>query len=128
MKPTEYEDQLPNPFGGEPFPSRATFSLKEAERKAGRAIIEWTQKLDPEKSTPIIEKTLQDMAARLGRRLPDGELRESISMEDKAEFVVDLSSGWLDRMTHTRTVKSGEVVQEDNLTIERKREQAATRK
>ena len=127
-EPIEYEGKLPNLLGGEPFPSRATFALKKVDRGSGQAIITWTQTLDPEQTQRILEKTLKDMAARLGGQFPQGKNLESLMIEDTAEFVVDLSSGWLDCLTHKRAMRIGEVTQEDILTIVRKREQTPTPK
>ena len=53
--------------------------------------------------------------------MPQGDALESMTVEDTAEFVVDLSSGWLDRLSHKRLVSTGTGMQEDVLTIARKR-------
>jgi len=119
-EPTEYQDRLPNPFGGEPFPSRAAFVLKGVDRQSQRATIAWTQTLDPEHARRIMEKSLKDLAARVGGPVPQGDVLESMTVEDTAEFVVDLSSGWLDRLSHKRLVRTGTATQEDVLTIARK--------
>jgi len=119
-EPTEYQDRLPNPFGGEPFPSRAAFVLKGVDRQSQRATIAWTQTLDPEHARRIMEKSLKDLAARVGGPVPQGDVLESMMVEDTAEFVVDLSSGWLDRLSHKRLVRTGAATQEDVLTIARK--------
>jgi len=119
-EPTEYQDRLPNPFGGEPFPSRAAFVLKGVDRQSQRATIAWTQTLDPEHARRIMEKSLKDLAARVGGPVPQGDVLESMMVEDTAEFVVDLSSGWLDRLSHKRLVRTGTATQEDVLTIARK--------
>ncbi|HUT89475.1 MAG TPA: hypothetical protein VMY37_08265 [Thermoguttaceae bacterium] len=119
-EPSEYQDRLPNPFGGEPFPSRAAFVLKEVDRQSQRATIAWTQTLDPQHARRIMEKSLKDLAARVGGPVPQGDVLESMMVEDTAEFVVDLSSGWLDRLSHKRLVSTGTVTQEDVLAIARK--------
>lgn len=122
-EPTEYEDRLPNPFGGEPFPSRAAFALKQVDRESQRAVITWTQTLDPDATRRIIEKSLKDLAARVGGPAPQGEPIKSLAIDDAAESAVDLETGWLDRLTHKRTVKTEGGMQEDTLTITRKPEQ-----
>ena len=119
-EPTEYQDRLPNPLGGEPFPSRAAFVLKGVDRQSQRATIAWTQTLDPEHARRIMGKSLKDLAARVGGPVPQGDVLESMTVEDTAEFVVDLSSGWLDRLSHKRLVRTGAAMQEDVLTIVRK--------
>src|SRR5262249_3806810 len=49
-KALEYEDKLQNPLGGEPFPSRAVFSLKAIDKKSGRAVVTWKQTVDPKEA------------------------------------------------------------------------------
>ncbi len=121
-EPTEYQDRLPNPFGGDPLPSRSTFVLKKVDRRSQRAMIAWTQTLDPEQARRIMKKSLRDLGARVGLAVPQEDLLEDLTMEetDTAEFVVDLSSGWLDRLTHQRLVRTGTAAQEDVLAIARK--------
>lgn len=119
-EPIEYQDWVPNPFGGEPFPSRAAFVLKGVDRQSQRATVAWTQTLDPEHARRIMEKSLQDLAARVGDSGPDVDVLKDMTVEDTAEFVVDTSTGWLDRLSHTRLVKTGTTTKEDVLTITRK--------
>lgn len=119
-EPIEYQDRLPNPFGGEAFPSRASFVLKGVDRPSQRATVAWTQTLDPEHVRRIMEKSLQDLAARVGGPVPEADALKDMTVEDTAEFVVDMSTGWLDHLSHTRLVKTGTTTQEDVLTIARK--------
>ena len=67
-----------------------------------------------------MEKSLKDLATRVGGPVPQGDALESMMVEDTAEFVVDLSSGWLDRLTYKRLIKTGPDTHEDILTIARK--------
>jgi len=42
----EYADSLPNPFGGDPFPSKAGFLLQEVRADRDEAVIAWHQEID----------------------------------------------------------------------------------
>jgi hypothetical protein len=119
-EPLEYADSLPNPLGGEPFPSRAQFNLEAVDRASDRATITWTQTVPPDDARRITEATLRNLAARLGRPVPDEERLRSLSIEDSAEFVLEMSTGWIDRFTHVRTTRTDGDAQEDETTITRK--------
>lgn len=121
-RPLEFEDRLPNPFGGEPFPTHAQFALKAVDRKSDRAIVTWTQTVAPDETRRIIEKTLKNLAQRLGKPVDDGERLKSLTIEDTAEFVLEISSGWIHSLTHKRTTKFEGTSQEDEVTITRKTE------
>jgi Regulator of ribonuclease activity B len=121
-KPVEYEDKLPNPFGGEPFPCKARYSLRSVDRKLGVATVDFKQTFVEEDARRIMEKTLKDMAERMGKPVPDGEGLKSFSVEDTAEFRVHLASGWIESLTHKRATKSGGASQDDIVTFTRKRD------
>lgn len=121
-KPLEYSDKLPNPLGGEPLPTRAQFALKELDRAAGRVTITWTQTAVPEEARRVMEKTLKDMARRMGTSVPDEDQLRNVTMADTAEFVIDVTSGWIVNLSHKRAMLMGPISQEDILTIVRKPE------
>lgn len=114
-----YRDMLPNPFGGEPFPSQAQFMLRSADPSTSRADISWSQSLVPEDSARIMESSLRSLGERLGKPVPPGAFPRSIFIEDAAEFMVDISTGWPFRVNHKRTVMVDKTSQEDVMTISR---------
>ena len=118
-RPIEYEDRLPNPVGGEPFPCRGKFELKSYDRATGRAVVGWTQVVDPEVARRVMAEAIRKMGERLGKKPPDAEDLESLIVEDHAEFVLDARTGWIERFSHTRTTKTGRVSQEDIITMQR---------
>ncbi len=117
-RPFEYEDKLANPFGGEPFPTRASFTLEKMDAASDIAIITWRQEIDPVAGARILEKIVRDLAARLGKPVPSGRLLDFINVKDVATFTVHLSSGWPQRVSYTRTMTTAGVSQEDSLTFE----------
>lgn len=116
-KPVAFDDELPNLFGGDPFPTKAEFGLKAYDKASGRAIITWKQTPDPEKFRTVLEKTLKDTVKRAGGQpIPEAAFR-TLTFEDTAEFTVDVPTGWVHHVTHTRTFKADGVTQEDRTVI-----------
>jgi hypothetical protein len=112
-EPFEYEDLLPNPLGGEAFPTHARMALKTFDKQAGRAVITWSQTADPTQVARILDSMIKEMSARLGKEPLEGEFPKAISMEDHAEIVVDVTTGWVRTLTHTRSVNFGTRAQVD---------------
>lgn len=115
--PFEYEDLFPNPLGGNAFPTHATMALKTFDRQAGQAVITWSQVADPKQVSRILESMLKEMSARVGKAPPEGEFPKSISMEDHAEIVVDVTTGWVKTLKHARSVNFGTRAQMDTTSI-----------
>lgn len=120
-KPLEYKDQLPNPFGGEPLPCRGRFTLKNVDGKSKLVTVTWKQTMDTE-GRVVFENTMKDVAKRMGLPVPDAELIKTLTMEDSAEFVVDLSTGWNRSFTFTRLAKINQEqgTQIETITIRKK--------
>ena len=113
----EYEDRLPNPLGGEAFPTHVTMALKAFDKQAGRAVITWSQTADPTQVARILDSMIKAMRARLGREPREGEFPQAIAMEDHAEIVVDMTTGWVTALNHARTVNFGTRAQVDTTSI-----------
>lgn len=116
-EPYEYNDLLPNPLGGDPFPTRARSILKTFDKRSGQAVLSWNQTTDPEQAARILESMIKDLAARRGKKSPEEAFAKTISMEDKADIVVDVRTGWVNRLTLTRSVNLGTRTQTDTTTI-----------
>ncbi|GAB1537981.1 hypothetical protein NUACC21_06370 [Scytonema sp. NUACC21] len=116
-EPIEYEDKLPNPLGGEPYPSRGQLTLKTLDKKLNRAVVIWKQTILPEPAKRILERTLKDLSVRLGNQVPKESLPHNVTIEDTAEFSVDISSGWIDNFTYTRTINIGKSFQKETISI-----------
>jgi hypothetical protein len=115
--PFEYEDLFPNPLGGEAFPTHAKMALKTFDKQAGRAVITWSQTADPSQVARIIDSMIKEMRVRLGREPLEGELPPAISMEDHAEIVADVTTGWVKTLKHARSVNFGTHAQVDTTSI-----------
>lgn len=113
----EYEDRLPNPLGGEAFPTHAKMALTTFDKQAGRAVITWSQTADPTQVARILDSMIKAMRARLGRAPLEGEFPQAISMEDHAEIIVDVTTGWVKTLKHARSVNFGARAQVDTTSI-----------
>jgi hypothetical protein len=67
-----------------------------------------------------MEKTLKDLGQRLGKPAPEGDMLKSFNMEDDAEFVVEISSGWIQSFTHKRLTGTEGFTQENVISATRK--------
>ncbi|MEP6935421.1 MAG: hypothetical protein ABI988_16030, partial [Nitrospirota bacterium] len=116
-EPFEYEDLLPNSLGGEAFPTHASMALKTFDKQAGEAVITWSQTADPKQVSRILESMIKKMNARLGKEPVEGEFLKAISMEDHAEILVDVTTGWVKTLKHARSVNFGTRAQVDTTSI-----------
>jgi hypothetical protein len=98
-----YEDQLPNPFGGDPLPAVASLVLREVSKDKHDATVEWRSSLDPLKSGPILEASMRAYARKLGQELPEGKPVTFDAIEDAATYVYDLATGIPRKVVITRT-------------------------
>jgi hypothetical protein len=103
-KKREYEDQLPNPFGGDPFPTRASIEL--VELRGAEAVIEWKQRADPERTAQIMLASLKAMARKMGKPEPKVDELPKLAFEDRARFVFDVSVGLPRSAEWSRTTSS----------------------
>lgn len=112
-EPYEYNDQLPNPLGGDPFPTRAKIIMKTFDRQSGQAVLSWNQTTDSKQATRILESMMKDLAARRGKTSQEGELAKVIALNDDAEIVVNANTGWVTELTRTQSVALGRRTQKD---------------
>lgn len=118
-EPHEYNDLLPSPIGGDPFPTRARIVLKTFDQQSGQAMLSWNRTTDPKRATHILESKIKDLAARRGKKSPEEGFAKTLSMEDKADIVTDVRTGWVDRLTLTQSVNLGARSQTDTTIIVR---------
>lgn len=102
-----YADLLPNPLGGEPFPSQAHFRLASVDRGENTAVIDWQQTIDPDKAGPILRRTFEALYKRMGRPVPPDMSLPRVLITDEARFIFDMRTGWPRTMSSVRTVGIG---------------------
>ncbi len=89
----EYEDVLPNPFGGDPLPSRASLTLTRLDPVAHEAVVDWRQVIDPDRAGPILEASIRAFVKRTGQELPQEASLTFDAIEDAATWVYDVTTG-----------------------------------
>ncbi len=115
--PHEYEDQLPNPLGGEPFPAHTTIALKAFDPQSRQAVLTWSHSADPQQAARIVQSMVKDLATSRGKSLPNGTFSKTISIEDTAEITVDIKTGWIATLTRKQSVHLGTRGQTDRTSI-----------
>ena len=118
-KPLEAEVQLPNPFGGEPFPGRSRVVVTSVEKKGHRAVVASSMKLDPERMPKILEQITKDMGLNLGVPSPEGFSIKNVAVDFMAEYDFDLVSGWPNSLTLRKVSKIEGMSQEETTTMKR---------
>ena len=121
-EPHEYEDKLPNPFGGEAFPSKGRFELEDVDEQGGLAKVTWTQTMDPAATGRILEKTIRDLAKSVGKNAPAGQQLKKLDIQDRGKFTVEVSTGWVRVLEYTRRIQTEDRVQEDGTSIRWKKD------
>ena len=91
--------------------------LKTFDKQAGQAVITWSQVADPKQVSRILESMLKEMSAQVGKEALEREFPKAISMEDHAEIVVDVTTGWVKTLKHARSVNFGTCAQVDTTSI-----------
>ena len=116
-EPIAYENLSPNPFGGEPFPSKGYFLLEEYDRATGEAVIAWRQSLDQERVTAILLETMKELTQKRGGPPPKEDELPLVTIEDASKYAIDVRSGWVQSMHHSRTIQAGDTLQIDTVSI-----------
>lgn len=105
---TQYEDLLPNLFGGAPFPSVATFTVSKYSPKSDNVEILWNQTLQKEQSAKILLDSFRMHNPNIGiTQIPP------VDIKDDAIFNINRSTGWVTRARFMRITEIGNTRQED---------------
>jgi hypothetical protein len=97
-RPLAYEGEQPNPVGGAPIRTRASYVLESVDRKGGRAVIAWKQTLDPESMRAAvleIARPLLEKAAKPDEKAEVEKLMATlvIGRDDRCRFEIDVPTG-----------------------------------
>ena len=97
----EYEDILPTQAGVD-IPAQAEFVMHEYDPDRRLGVIDWRQFPDPAQASEAVRQMLQRIMARAGVPLPEDFDLTSVTIEDEAEYEIDLDSGLPRRLRHQR--------------------------
>lgn len=112
-RPYKYQSFLDNPLGGDPLPAHADIVLKSFDDRSGQAVLQWNQSADREQTDRIMESIVRGLAARKGRRVPEEGFMNTVALENHAEVEVDVGTGWITKLTETKSVNLGSRAQTD---------------
>ena len=118
-QPYEYQSSLENPLGGDPLPARAGIVLKSFDDRSGQAVLHWNQSADREQTDRIMRSIVKDLAARRGKQLPDEGFMKTVALETHAEVEVEVETGWVTKLTETKSVNLGTRAQTDTTSMVR---------
>ena len=110
-KPHKTPYLLGNPFGGEPFPARASIEYVGNDQM-GCAELSLRITPDAKAFKRAVEKQLSELSGQSGEKLPEIEV---ISI---GEFNFDGATGWMTRAETIREIKVGPQKRTDHLIIE----------
>ena len=119
-QPYEYQSFLENPLGGDPFPAHADIALKSFDGRSGQAVLHWNQSADREQADRIMRTIVKDLAARRGKKVPEEGFMKTVALENHAEVEVDVGTGWVTKVTETKSVHLGTRAQTDRTFMVRK--------
>lgn len=120
-KPITYDTLLPNPFGGDAFPAQGRLVLGSYDKGTGKAVVNWTQTIEPDAARRVLLQTLKKLAAQQGKEIKADQLPKQFKIEDSARFSVDVASGWILSLTQSRTIMTEAGSQVDSTAIIEKR-------
>jgi hypothetical protein len=105
--PTEEDDLLQHPLGGDPLPAKVRLTLLGFTEAPKAAIVAWSQSVDLKAMGRVVEGIAKDTSNRVGKPMPDGAIPELTQMESSAEFAVDAESGWVLNLSFVRSFALG---------------------
>lgn len=109
--PSPYEDRLPNPLGGPPIQSRASFTLESYDAKTRRAVITWRQQLDPESTRESLTLALNDLTAKIAPdRVADARAafaKMTVTRDDACRHEIDIPTGLAVRVECSSLMTTG---------------------
>ncbi len=108
-----YPDQLPNAFGGRPFPATTSFEVVDLVDADGCISIQQLTRPDPEQFAEIMAESLADA---FGSSDDDAE-QESLEIETRVIAQYDFGSGFFRRIQATRRINSGDEERLDTVII-----------
>lgn len=111
----EFDELLPNPFGGEPFPGSSQLLLESVDEAANRAVVIHRLQLDPEEARRVMLETFIKLAADTGSPTPRASDLPDFSIVDESEYDLDLVTNLPRSLTHVRTVSAAGSSQIDRL-------------
>lgn len=113
-EPQRFENELPNPFGGDPFPATETVRLLTPRDRAGCVALEIVTTPDEDQFRKQLGAGLEKLS---GRRFPEAELDE-LRMRTVTRVQWDPGSGWIVRAAQRKEITGAGADRVDTTVIE----------
>jgi hypothetical protein len=113
----EFDEFLPNPFGGDPFPGKTEISLESLDEASDSATLSHRLELDPEETRRIMLESFTKLAEEMGSPAPKASDLPDFSIVDEASYLLDLTTKLPRTVSHSRTVSAAGTTQIDRLTL-----------
>ena len=97
---TPFDEELPNPIGGQPLRNVAELAASDELDEENCAVITWTSRPDPEATTELISEAL-------GVDLYGGEIPEDVAINRQLQLELDLTTMRPRALTVSQTVEVG---------------------
>ncbi len=115
--PQEFEYELGNPFGGEPIPGTATYTLVDLADANGCAVVEAAIEADRDALVKVLARTLGRIARDVGQEAPDESLFAGFRVRHTIRYLYDPGSGWVERVEARKHVTTNEGERTERTTV-----------
>jgi hypothetical protein len=113
--------QLPNPFGGDPYPALQTYKVTELHPKEDFFVFAADMRVDKANTKSMVDAILNKMNIKDDREMQTTrEKYFSFDMHDFSEYTFIKSTGWIKRIYYNRTINMEGTTQTDTYTIKLK--------
>lgn len=106
-KKVEFETELANPLGGDPYPAKGWFTASAIPDQATELLIECGAQIDADKARQLLLDSLSEMAREAGKAPPTPDQLPKIEVEERSTYFIDRRSGLPRFVEHTRKSTTG---------------------
>lgn len=90
-KSVDYEDEIGNPIGGPPIATHGSFVLETHDRRAKRAVVLWSQAMDPKSMEANIREASKAITGPRPNAPDDGQMK--IDRKERCRFDIHTPTG-----------------------------------
>jgi hypothetical protein len=116
-KKVEFETELPNPLGGDPYPAIGWFEARAVPDQPAELLIECGSSIDAKRATELMLESLSEMAKAAGKPAPTPEQLPKIEVEERSTYYIDRGNGLPRLVENRRSSKAGTRVRTDLISM-----------